>query len=211
MIPVRHATITAIDFEGTGAVKGWPDEPWQIGLVSLHDGRIAPETAFESLLRVGERPFNRYAPGRHADCREAMKKAPMLPALWPSLAPRLEGVVLAAHNAATETRYLSNAFPLHLPTIALDTLKIARLVYPGLRDYSLEALLARLRLTECVRSLAPGREPHDALYDAIGSAALLEHVFTLPGWRDAPLETLVRAQKGRTSGEAARVNRAFQV
>lgn len=199
MTPVRQMIITAIDFEGTGAVKGWPDEPWQIGLISLREGRIAPESAFESLLRIGERPFNRYAPGRHAECREAMKTAPTLPTLWPSLAPRLEGVVLAAHNAATETRYLSGAFPLHPPAIALDTLKIARLVYPGLREYSLQALLERLRLTDRVRALEPDREPHDALYDAIGSAALLEHIFALPGWRDAPLETLVQAQSHRRS------------
>lgn len=197
MMPARNAIITAIDFEGTGTVKGWPDEPWQIGLISLREGCIAPETAFESLLRIGERPFNRYAPGRHAERREAMRTAPTLTALWPSLAPRLEGVVLAAHNAATETRYLSSAFPLHPPAIALDTLKIARLVYPGLRDYTLEGLLARLRLINRVQSLAPEREPHDALYDAIGSAALLEHIFTLPGWGDAPLETLIQAQAPR--------------
>jgi len=199
MIPVRNAIITSIDFEGTGAVQGWTAEPWQIGLVTLRDGGIAPATVYESLLRIGARPFNRYAPGRHAERREAMRTAPPLTALWPSLAPRLEGVVLAAHNAATETRYLSRAFPLHPPAIALDTLKIARLVYSGLRDYTLEALLARLRLTDRVRALAPAREPHDALYDAIGSAALLEHIFTLPGWRDAPLATLIQAQSPRRS------------
>jgi len=194
---VRQTIITAIDFEGTGAVKGWPDEPWQIGLIALHDGCVVPETAFESLLRIGERPFNRYAPGRHAEWREQMIEAPALSDLWPTLSPRLESGLLAAHCAATEKRYLSNAFPLHPPEIALDTLKIMRLVYPGLRDYTLEALLERLRLTDRVRVLAPNREPHDALYDAIGSAALLEHVFTLSGWRDVTLETLIKAQTPR--------------
>jgi DNA polymerase-3 subunit epsilon len=193
----REQVITAIDFEGTGAVKGWPDEPWQVGLVALHDGRIAPETQFESLLRIGERPFNRYAPGRHAEQRDRMREAPALQELWPTLAPRLENGILTAHNTATERRYLSTAFPLHPPTIALDTLKIARLVYPGLREYALDALLARLQLTDRVRLLVPDREPHDALYDAIGCAALLEHIFTLSGWRDVTLETLVKAQAPR--------------
>jgi len=197
MSPARITLITAIDFEGTGAVKGWPDEPWQIGLISLRAGQIVAESAFESLLCIGERPFNRYAPGRHAERRDAMRTAPTLPALWPALASRLEGVALAAHNAATETRYLSNAFPLHPPAIVLDTLKIARLVYPGLRDYSLEALLVQLRLNDRVHMLAPDREPHDALYDAIGSAALLEHIFALPGWCDAPLATFIQAQTRR--------------
>jgi len=45
--------------------------------------------------------------------------------------------------------------------------------------------------------LAPDREPHDALYDAIGSAALLEHIFALPGWCDAPLATFIQAQTRR--------------
>jgi len=48
-----------------------------------------------------------------------------------------------------------------------------------------------------VQSLAPGRSPHDALYDAIGCAALLEHLFTLPGWGTAPLDTLIQAQSRR--------------
>ena len=61
-----QATFTVIDFEGTGSVKGYPDEPWQIGLVQIRNGKLCPETNLESLLQVGERPFNRYAPGRHA-------------------------------------------------------------------------------------------------------------------------------------------------
>jgi len=194
MAPVRDAVITAIDFEGTGVVRDWPDEPWQIGMISLHRGHALPESAFESLLRIGDRPFNRYAPGRHESLREKMKTAPALRELWPALRPGLEGSILAAHNASTEIRYLSNAFPLHPPAIGLDTLKLARLIYPDLAAYGLEDLLQRLQLTPRVRRLVPGREPHDALYDAAGCAALIEHILTLPGWDNAPLEVFTQAQ-----------------
>lgn len=194
MTPARNTRITAIDFEGTGAVKGWPDEPWQIGLVTLHEGRVVAESAFECLLQIGDRPFNRYAPGRHAERRAQMKTAMTLPALWPTLRPHLEGTVLAAHNVATEMRYLTTAFPLHPPRIEFDTLKLVRRIYPALHCYRLEGLLERLCLTPRVQQLAPGREPHDALYDAIGCAVLLEHVLTLPGWGDSSVEMLVQSQ-----------------
>ncbi len=197
MITGRDVRIIALDFEGTGAVQGWPDEPWQIGLIALKDGRMDPAGCFESLLQIGDRPFNRYAPGRHAEKREPMRTAPTLRDLWPSLRPVLEGAVLAAHNGATETRYLSNAFPLHPPTISLDTLKLARLVYPGLKAYRLETLLDRLQLTPRIRAIIPDREPHDALYDAVGCAALLEHILQLPSWGEAPLERLIQAQEPR--------------
>ncbi len=194
MSTARDALITALDFEGTGSVQGWPDEPWQIGMIALRQGRVDPGSAFESLLRVGERPFNRYAPGRHAEQRDAMKSAPALRELWPTLCPHLEGAVLAAHNGATETRYLSSAFPLHPPTIRLDTLKLARRIYPGLRSYRLDDLLERLKLSSRVQALAPDRDPHDALYDAAGCAVLLEHILALPAWGGAPLSTLIHAQ-----------------
>ena len=48
---------TALDFETTGTVKGWPNEPWQLGLVKIEDGVILPETRWETLLHVGDGHF----------------------------------------------------------------------------------------------------------------------------------------------------------
>ena len=31
----RDAILTVLDFESTGAVRGYADEPWQVGLVEL--------------------------------------------------------------------------------------------------------------------------------------------------------------------------------
>ncbi len=187
-----EATITVIDFEGTGAVKGYPDEPWQIGLVQLRNGKVDISTRFESLLRIGERPFNRYAPGRHAQLRREMESAPKLQVLWPQLSSWIDGPPLAAHNAATENRYLMQAFPLHAPRTWIDTLKLIRIAHPKLSSHALEDVLNLLDLAPKLNSLVPGRAAHDALYDAVGCALLLEYILQRPGWETVTLNALIR-------------------
>ncbi len=189
-----NATITILDFEGTGAVQGYPDEPWQIGLVQLENGKLNPDSLYESLLRVGDRPFNRYAPGRHAQLRQEMAVAPTLQTLWPQLRDKVEGPLLAAHNTATENRYLTQAFPLHPPRQWIDTLKLIRIAYPKLRSHKLEDLIGQMQLTDRLQALTPGRTSHDALYDAVACALLLETILKLPGWETTSTDALLRAR-----------------
>ena len=191
-MPASDCIITAIDFEGTGKVAGYCDEPWQIGIVDIHAGNVVTDSIFESLLHIGERPFNRYAPGRHAELRDEISKAPTMQQIWTRLRPRLEGSLLAAHNTATEKRYLIQAFPLHPPLNWIDTLKLSRIAFPSLKSYRLEDLLDRLNLTERVIEILPGRAPHDALYDAVGCAVLLLKILALPGWEAVTAEALAQ-------------------
>ena len=188
-----NITITVLDFEGTGTVQGFADEPWQIGLVQLKNGKLDPKSTFESLLRVGDRPFNRYAPGRHAELRDKMATAPTLQMLWPQLRGKIEGRPLGAHSASTENRYLTQAFPLHPPRQWIDTLKLTRIAYPKLKSHKLEDLIEIMDLTGRVNALVPGRAPHDALYDACACALLLESLLQLPGWTSTTIDTLLRA------------------
>jgi DNA polymerase III epsilon subunit-like protein len=193
IMQASHATITVIDFEGTGAVKGYPDEPWQIGLIQIINGKVQPATITESLLRVGERPFNRYAPGRHAELRSELTKAPTLQTVWPQLRYMLAGIPQAAHNAATENRYLSQAFPLHPPGKWIDTLKLSRIAFPNIKSYKLEDLTETLALTDSLRDIVPARTAHDALYDAAACALLLEKIISLPGWENVTINALQNA------------------
>lgn len=180
---------TAIDFETTGAVPGLPNEPWQVGLVAVpaaEDGapgdRLGRAERLESLLRIDPaRPFNRYAPGRHAQLRDRLAAAPSLPELWPALAPRLAGPV-AAHNAGTERTLLRAAAPLHVPGPWIDTLALSRAAWPSAPSHALEDLVPALGLRPALDALLPGRAPHDALYDAAACALLLLHLLSLPGW-----------------------------
>ena len=215
-IELAGATLTAIDFETTGSVPGWPNEPWQIGLyeftlpsspssapssscqrspcpsgVSSPSCRRSPldcasagcgarsPALFTSLLRVApDRPFNRYAPGRHALLRHEIAAAPSLPELWEELAPRLRGRPLVAHNAGTERTILRAAAPLDRLGPWIDTLSLARTILPGRTSYALEDLAPSLGLAPTIATLAPSLAPHDALYDAVACGELLRLFFT---------------------------------
>lgn len=189
--PAHTAEFTALDFETTGHVKGFPNEAWQIGLVRMCGPEIVPGTAFESLLHVAEdRPFNPAAPGRHARLRDKIAAAPPAAELWPQLAPELEGRVLVAHNIATERNILVRLAPMHR-FAWVDTLRLARLAYPALESKALGDLAGGLGLADALDRHCPGREPHDALYDATACALFLAHLLAQPEWADLPLRALL--------------------
>ncbi len=189
-----QATLAVLDFETTGTVRNLPNEPWQIGMVLFHHGKVVTDTSFTSLLRVGDRPFNRYAPGRHDQLRDQIAAAPTLQELWPYLKPWLSNRCLAAHNIATEKNVLTQAFPLHPMGPWVDTLKLARIAYPDHPSHKLEDLIADLGIKPRIDASCPGLEAHDALYDAIACATLLEFLLSLPDWDTLPLDTLARAK-----------------
>lgn len=186
----RQASYTVVDFETTGSVRGFRDEPWQIGLVDVRSGVVCPKTAYGSLLNVGRRPFNPHVPGRHGQVREALRAAPALASLWCDLQSRLLGRPLVAHNAATERKMLADTFPLHRFGPWIDTLALARHAYPSLASHRLEEVIHQLGLVAAVDALCPNRTWHDALYDAVAAARLLQHLLNLPGWRSVSVEAL---------------------
>jgi DNA polymerase III epsilon subunit-like protein len=178
----RSACFAVVDFETTGAVSGYAVEPWQVGVVRLRGGRVCAAESFETLLQVGDRPFNPRAPGRHAQLRGELAAAPSPGGLWPELAAWVTDVPLVAHNTGTERSVLARLAPLHRLGPWVDTLTLTRRAYPSLASKALEDVVAALGLEACVRAACPGREAHDALYDAFACAVLLEHFLSLPGW-----------------------------
>jgi DNA polymerase-3 subunit epsilon len=186
-----ECVFSVIDFETTGAVAGWPVEPWQVGVVSLENGRVLTGSGFEALLYIGERPFNPQAPGRHAQLREELRMAPTPGLLWPELSEMVCGRPLAAHNIGTERSVLSQMAPLHDFGPWVDTLALSRKYYPALESKALDDVILRLGLIRRVAELCPGRAAHDALYDAFACAVLLEHFLTLPGWENVTLGALI--------------------
>lgn len=184
-------SITVLDFETTGSLPGYPSEPWQLGMVRLEKGIFQAEM-FETLLHVGDRPFNPMAPGNHHALRPQLKVAPSFQALWPNLMPWLTGRLLCAHNIATEKHILHQQAPLHRFGPWIDTLKLARAAWPDAPSHKLEDLIPALNLQQQAAERCPNREPHDALYDAICCALLLLHILALPGWKNASPEALLR-------------------
>lgn len=163
---------TVIDFETTGTVKGFPNEPWQLGMVCVEDGAVLPDTKWETLLRVGDRPFSPRAVGRYAEIRKELAEAPTPMELWPEISSRLVGRALIAHNCSTERTVLSKLAPMTSFGPWTDTLVYARARYPRLESYALGDLTSAFGLVDEVNALCPGRTWHDALYDACACAAL---------------------------------------
>ena len=62
---------------------------------------------------------------------------------------------------------------------------------PVKRQASPLALITTLGLKRRVETLCPKRKAHDALYDAVASAMLLEHLVEQPGWGNVTVAELV--------------------
>lgn len=182
---ISETVLTVLDFETTGSVPGFEAEPWQIGAVALVNGRVDADRCFESLIRVdANRPFNAYAPGDHHKRRDEIAAAPEVSNVWKKLEPLVLNRSLAAHNAAVEKKFLRQMAPMHQFGPWVDTLKLARQAWPKAPSHKLEDLIDGLKLEGRVRECCPSGEPHDALYDAVACAVLLEYLLKLPGWEN---------------------------
>ncbi|MEU2258154.1 3'-5' exonuclease [Nocardia xishanensis] len=93
---------------------------------------------------------------------------------WPDIACQVDaalaGRVLVAHNARVEQRVLAAHLPYWQPPLVLDTLRLAKTVWPDLPGYGLDKLIAHARIgTEAVA----GNGYHRAGYDAWAAFELL--------------------------------------
>ncbi len=184
--------LLALDFETTGKVRGFDSLPWQLGAVTLRGGRVdLAGPRFDTFLRVPAAwPFSAHAPGEHRANRTAIATAPEAMEVWPALHACLRAAIPVAHNAATERGVLARLAPMTRYAHWIDTLPLARRAWPKLGDYALESLIPVLGLQPRLSALVPGRAPHDAYYDAVACALLLEHLLAQPGWNTVSLEDL---------------------
>lgn len=186
---VRECRFTAIDFESAGAERGATDSPVQVGLAewSLTGGHGAN---FVSYLHTARR-VHWSARKVHGIGPEQLAGAPTLLSLWPELKSRLAGAAVVAHGKGTEKRFL-RAFPGHGFGPWIDTLLLARAAWPELADHSLGALCDACGLTPAVCAIVPEKSWHDALFDAVASLVLLEHLIDRLALAGHPVESLAR-------------------
>jgi DNA polymerase III subunit epsilon len=177
----NDAPLVALDLEGSGAQDRDDEDILEIAIVSIADGHPAIASAYTTVINPG-RPIPRrpwISPGLTSDVLAA---APDLTNVAPELAARLASKVIVGHNVGVDWRLLNRRCPDVHPCALIDTLRLARHVHAGSRGNGLEALLDRHHLTETVSALAPGSQPHRALWDAIGAALILVTLIdALPG------------------------------
>ncbi len=165
------------------------DSPVQVGLASW-SAEAGHGDAFVSYLST-DQPVQWSARKVHGIGPEQLADAPSLLSLWPELKKRLSGAVVVAHGKGTEKRFL-RAFPGHGFGPWIDTLLLARAAWPDLTDHSLGALCESRGLTVHVKAIVPEKSWHDALFDAVASLVLLEHLINTLALEDYPVDHLSR-------------------
>lgn len=190
-VPLGELPVAAIDFESAGAAPGETDQPVQVGIVRAESllTPLSADSLFVSYIAC-ERPVRWSAAKVHGITTEKLRGAPTFVSLWPELRARLGNAAVVGHNPATEQRFL-RAFPGHGFGPWLDTLALARRALPGLGDYSLSGVCEALGLTAELRELMPGRQWHDALFDAAGSLLILRFLVKELHMENAPLRALL--------------------
>ncbi|MCW1921736.1 3'-5' exonuclease [Luteolibacter arcticus] len=186
---IGDCRFAAIDFESAGAARGRTDVPVQVGLATWSPAAGHGER-FMSYL-ASDAPITWSARKVHGIRDEDLHGAPPLLALWPQMKKHLAGAVVVAHGKGTEKRFL-RAFPGHGFGPWVDTLLLSRAAWPDLPDHSLSALCEGCGLAPVLESHHSGGRWHDALYDALASLLLLEHLIAHHDLAGRPLDTLLR-------------------
>lgn len=186
---IAEQIFAGIDFESAGAVRGKTDVPVQIGIATwstTHGHR----DAFVSFIRA-DRKITWAAQKVHGIRSEELADAPPFMGLWPEVKNRLHKRPVVAHGHGTEKRYL-RAFPGHGFGPWIDTLQLARAAWPELPSHALGDLCDQFDLSRIVSQHVPGKQWHDALYDATASLVLLEWIINSFQLADKPIELLLR-------------------
>lgn len=136
----------AFDLETTGTVPG-VDQIVEIGAVRFIDGVV--DAVFATLIDP-QRPIPPGASAVNGISDEMVKGKPTIHTILEPLTEFCGDDHLVAHNAPFDAQFLTADYKkLEIPTpqgIILDTLPIARKVFPGLPNYKLGTLVQHLKI-----------------------------------------------------------------
>ncbi|HEY4333715.1 MAG TPA: 3'-5' exonuclease [Ilumatobacteraceae bacterium] len=154
----------------------------QVAVVTVTgDGTVTD--AWSSLIRPRYRWLFRLGPRHiHGLNRRQLAEAPPAREVMRELARRLDGVTFTAHNARFDAQFLRRAAKRARVTLPLDaqlcTLRLSRSLDP---DRALSHRLADVTARYGIHN----ERPHDALQDAVATAALLPHLLRAHGVADS--------------------------
>ena len=156
--------LCVLDFE---TANGHPASACSLGLLVLEEGMVIQE--WSSLLQPHP-AYDRFDPMNvliHGIKPEDVKDAPDFSSVYPELLAMMEGSILMAHNALFDMSVLKallHAYGLKTPALQyIDSLEVARKMYPYLRNHKLNTVCEHLAIQ---------LNHHDALSDAKGSALI---------------------------------------
>ena len=160
----------------------------QVAVVTVN-GNGTVLDSWVSLVRPRNRWIFRLGPRHiHGLTRSALRKAPPAPAVLTELAQRLQDATFTAHNARFDSSFLQQSARhagVDLALVpALCTLTLSRRLDP---DRTMSHRLPDI----CARYGIALERPHDALEDAMATAAVLPHLLAAHGITTAAQLSLV--------------------
>ncbi|MFJ4651100.1 exonuclease domain-containing protein [Nocardia sp. NPDC088792] len=182
---LRGKRLAVVDVEGNGHNPA--PEIIEIAIVPI-DGHVVDAEDLRCWLVRPQNPINPVVTRKVHGIRDSdVADCPQWAQIAPTVGAALSGRVLVAHNATVEHKALSSHLPLWEPPMVLDTLRLAKVVWPHLSGYGLDALIEHAALD---MAAVCDQRRHRAAYDAWAAWQLL-HRLVLDG--DLDWDALVRA------------------
>lgn len=161
-----------VDVEGNGAR---PTEMVELALVEVRG--LEPTGTRRHWLLKPSQPITPMATRIHGIREEDLAGAPAFEDIADDVFELIDRAALIGHNVRVELDVLGRALPNWAPAVAIDTLRLAKAVHPGLASYALTALTKTFDLrVENEDDFRKGEHsaPHDALVTAALFRSLME-------------------------------------
>jgi len=167
---LRGRSYAVVDVETTGGSFRTGHRVTEVAVIHLDAGRVSD--SFETLVNPG-RPIPRRIQGLTGITDEMVAGAPSFRSVAAELDRRLRGRVFVAHNVSFDWRFVSGELERSrgraLEGERLCTVRLGRLLVPGLKSHSLDPLVDHFGITVRGRHRAGG--------DALATAELLLRLF----------------------------------
>jgi DNA polymerase III epsilon subunit-like protein len=178
-----EADYVVVDVEGNGAR---PPELVEVAVVPVRHGKV--EKARTWLLRPPT-PISWQARKIHGISNDNVAGAPTVGEVAQEIRSALGDAIPVGHGVHVDVDVLRRSLPGWEPSLALDTLKLARRAF-DLPSYRLSALVEHRHLAA---GLPPGMRAHRADYDATVTARLFVELATTLTPGGATLDALKQA------------------
>lgn len=166
--PWSFAPLVVVDLEG----NGWqPPDLVELSIIPINQG--IPGNPKTWLVRP-EQPISARVSRIHGIKNADVANAPSFPAIRKDVEIALQKRYIVAHNATVDWDVLHRKLPAFKPQGVIDTLRLARVLYPGRPSYKLTELLKAFKLQEALNTTDGA--PHRAEYDVVAALHLLLHL-----------------------------------
>ncbi len=168
--------VVVVDVEGNGQQ---PPEIIELAAVALSATRPTTPADLRTWLIRPDRPITGLVTRKvHGISNRDVAESPRWTQVADAISEAIDGAVVVAHNASVERRVLGTHLPGWQPSLVLDTLRLARAVWPDLPGgYGLDHLITHAGITApaCLTHLGRHRAGYDTWMTAALFVALIEH------------------------------------